>query len=253
MSDWQNIERFTPKVIERLGHYVYLYLDPRTGEPFYVGKGKGNRCFAHLKDTSMTRKAERIAELKKLGLRPRIEILKHGLTAEEAFLVESTAIDLIGVQHLTNEVTGHGGAGDRSKAGVAEVQAELSATPVTIRDPVILITINKLYRPDLSLPDIYDATRSAWKINPTRHKPKYALSVYRGIVRAAFAITAWHEAGTTLQVLERDGKQAHGPRSGRWEFVGTRADDKVWRRYVGKSVREYAKPGAQNPILFVNC
>ncbi len=253
MSDWQNIERFTPKVIERLGHYVYLYLDPQTGEPFYVGKGKGNRCFAHLKDKSKTRKAKRITEIKKRGLQPRIEILKHGLTADEAFLVESTAIDLIGVQHLTNEVTGHGGSRDRSKAGVAEVQAELSATPVRITDPVILITINKLYRPDLSLPDIYDATRSAWKINPARHNPEYALSVYRGIVRAAFTITAWHKAGTTLKTYEHDGYRPEGLRSDRWEFVGTRATDKVWRRYVGKSVRDYAKPGAQNPILFVNC
>lgn len=253
MSDWKAIERFTPKVIERLGHYVYLYIDPQTGVPFYVGKGRGNRCFAHLKAQPGTPKAQRIAELKKLGRSPRIEILRHGLTADEAFLVESTAIDLIGVQHLTNEVTGHGGSRDRSKAGVAEVQAELSATPVEIEDAVILITINKLYRPDLSLPDIYDATRSAWKINPDRHNPEYALSVYRGIVRAAFAITAWHPAGTTLKTYEHDGYRPDGLRADRWEFVGTRATDKVWRRYVGKSVREYAKPGAQNPILFVNC
>lgn len=253
MNDWNEIDKFTPKVIERLGHYVYLYLDPRTGKPFYVGKGKGNRCFAHLKGSAGSKKAEHIAELRKLGLRPRIEILRHGLSADEAFLVESAAIDLIGVQHLTNEVTGHGGAGDRSKAGVAEVQAELSARPVKISDPAILITINKLYRPDLSLPDIYDATRSAWKINPDRRRPEYAFSVYRGIVRAVFKIKAWHEAATTLQVLDRDRSHQHSSRSGRWEFVGTQSDKKVWHRYVGKSVRDYTKPGAQNPILFVNC
>ena len=48
---------FTSKVKEKLKHYVYLYLDPRTNVPFYVGKGTGNRCFAHLKDGAESGKA----------------------------------------------------------------------------------------------------------------------------------------------------------------------------------------------------
>jgi hypothetical protein len=32
-----------PEVAERLGYYVYLYIDPRDGKPFYVGKGKNAR------------------------------------------------------------------------------------------------------------------------------------------------------------------------------------------------------------------
>ena len=43
------MQRFTPKVIERLKYYVYVYIDPRNDRPFYIGKGKGNRVFAHLK------------------------------------------------------------------------------------------------------------------------------------------------------------------------------------------------------------
>ena len=38
---------FTPFVEEQLGSYVYLLTDPRNGEIFYVGKGLGNRVFAH--------------------------------------------------------------------------------------------------------------------------------------------------------------------------------------------------------------
>ena len=35
-------DTFTPEVQERLGYYVYRLIDPRNGETFYVGKGKGN-------------------------------------------------------------------------------------------------------------------------------------------------------------------------------------------------------------------
>lgn len=30
--------RISPEVAERLSYYIYLYVDPRTGKPFYVGK-----------------------------------------------------------------------------------------------------------------------------------------------------------------------------------------------------------------------
>ena len=41
---------FTPDVIEQLNYYVYRLIDPRDGKTFYVGKGKGNRVFAHVND-----------------------------------------------------------------------------------------------------------------------------------------------------------------------------------------------------------
>jgi hypothetical protein len=36
-------DSFPPEVIDRLKWYVYRLVDPRNGETFYVGKGKGNR------------------------------------------------------------------------------------------------------------------------------------------------------------------------------------------------------------------
>jgi hypothetical protein len=240
--------KFSRKAIEALGYYVYIYLDPRNGRPFYIGKGKGNRVFSHLADESESEKTRVIRELKKRGLEPQIEILKYGLSEQEAHLVESTAIDLIGVQNLTNMFRGHG-AGYRGRTAVESLIATLAAKPVTIRDPVMLININRLYHHGLSGSELYDTTRGIWRVGVRRDKARYALSVYQGIVREVYRIAGWFPAGSTMSRLSATPEQ----REDRWEFVGDIAEDPVRIRYKDRSVRAYLPKGAQNPIHYVNC
>ena len=45
----KKIEKFSPEVCKELKFYVYRLLDPRNGETFYIGKGKDNRVFQHIK------------------------------------------------------------------------------------------------------------------------------------------------------------------------------------------------------------
>src|SRR4030067_992330 len=95
----------TSVVAKILKSYVYVYIDPRNGKPFYIGKGKGHRLFAHLKDQSDIEKVAKIAEIRRNRKEPRIEILRYGLSDLEAHLVEAASIDLIGKAKLTNRVS----------------------------------------------------------------------------------------------------------------------------------------------------
>ncbi len=72
-----------PEVAERLGYYVYVYVDPRDDKPFYVGKGKNGRALAHLNATAENRKTSTIAAIRQAGLEPRIDVLAHKLKDEE--------------------------------------------------------------------------------------------------------------------------------------------------------------------------
>ena len=57
-------DKFPPGVEKRLNWYVYRLIDPRNGETFYVGKGRGNRIFAHVKDALSLAKDEKENDLK---------------------------------------------------------------------------------------------------------------------------------------------------------------------------------------------
>ncbi|XHC24411.1 hypothetical protein ABWH91_08885 [Phycisphaerales bacterium ac7] len=244
------MNRFSAKVTEQLKFYVYLYIDPRTEKVFYIGKGRGNRVFSHLRTQDDSEKTRIISELRDLKLQPRIELLKYGLTEQEAFLVEATAIDLINVSNLTNAARGHGSRYG-ARASVEEVQASLCAEPVTIVHNVLLININREFRYGLSAIELYDATRSAWKLGEKRESADYALSVYRGVVREVYRVGAWLPAGATMRAKDEATDGRSPERDGRWEFVGEVAEEPVRRLYLGKLISAYFPKGNQNPVKYV--
>ena len=229
--------------------YVYVYIDPRDGKPFYIGKGKGDRLFSHLSlishpdDPSEGQKVQRIAELKAAHLEPRIDLLCYGLSDAEARLVEAAAIDLIGRPPLTNLKAGDHSPGF-GRITSHEAIVMLTAKPVVVREKALLITINRLYRSGMSPEELYEATRGSWVIGPRRAKVELALAVCQGVVREVYRIRAWHPAAT-LEYKTREAPINRG--SVRWEFEGDVAED-VRGDYVDGSVGK----GGQNPIRYVN-
>jgi hypothetical protein len=170
------------------------------------------------------------------------------LSENEALLVEQTAIDLLNVGNLTNQTRGHGSRHE-SRASVEQVATMLNAKEVVISEPVILINISRLFRYGMTEFELYEATRIAWKVGAKRERAIYAFSIYKAVVREVYQIQAWLPGNSTL----RSSRSTIEIDDDRWEFVGKLASDNIRQKYVGKSVSNYQKTGAQNPIKYVNC
>jgi hypothetical protein len=177
-----------PEVAHRLGYYVYLYIDPRNEQPFYVGKGQGGRALSHLSEEAESRKCARIAELRAVGKEPRIDILAHGLRDEEtAFRIEAAVIDLFGLDALTNEVRGWRSL-EVGRIPLAELTMYYAATPVAVEVPALLIRINRLYRHNMTALELYEATRGVWILGARCTKAQFAFAVFEGVVREVYEI-----------------------------------------------------------------
>jgi hypothetical protein len=253
------LTEFPLGVVERLGFYVYCLIDPQTDQIFYIGKGTGNRIFAHINaalvNELLSDRLDRIREIHKSGLEVKHLIHRHGLTEKEAFEVEAALIDFLSVNKLTNQVHGYN-SDDRGQMMLSEVIAKYQAPVIEIIEPVILITVNQFYKRGIGSDELYEITRGKWFINPKKHKPEYAFSIYKGIVREVYEIDRWLPATIDDTEIRRkwvaeNSIDATVKQTNRWQFEG-RASDKL-RHYVGGSVEKYSKVGAQNPIRYVNC
>ncbi len=133
---------------EKHPYYVYCLVDPRNNQTFYIGKGKGNRIFAHRQaalnmlrksdlleenETVRTLKIKTIQEINGMKLKISSYILSYGLTESEAYASENALINyaqLIQGLSLTNLVKGHG-----SKAmSVEEIEDRYGFQPMSINE-----------------------------------------------------------------------------------------------------------------------
>lgn len=237
---------FNASLIEQIQFYVYLLIDPRDKHVFYVGKGNGNRVFAHahaaLSETEANSKLDRIHQIIAEGLEVQYTILRHGLSEKEAYEIEAALIDYIGIATLDNLVQEHYGD-ERGKTSIGDIFARYDSGKITITEPAILITINRLYRRGMDAHSLYEATRGNWVIGEkTRAKAQYAFAVYQGVVREVYEILEWEHVDDPNPAIKI---------RNRWRFEGHIATG--LRHYVNGSVVDYLTQGAQNPIRILNC
>lgn len=242
------VNHFPKNVIENLKNYVYIYSDPITEKIFYVGKGKGNRVFDHLKDKKECEKVDYLNTLLNKGLQPKIEILIHGIEDDSVLRIESAIIDLLGIANLTNKQVGFKSA-EFGRMTVQQIISAYSKQRVEIKEPSILIRINQEFRYSMTDIELYDFTRGYWKINIARaQNAKYAFAVYNGIIQEVYVIKTWLKAGESMNIR---GKVENI--DDRVEFVGNIAEEEIRQKYKFKSVESFFRKGNANPIMYINC
>jgi hypothetical protein len=236
---------FPPGVAAKLGTYVYLLVDARTGRPFFVGRGRGDRCHRHVEaaraaadDGAPSSKyplLDRIREAESGGRPVRIEILRRGLTQDEADLVEATVADALGLGYETRL------GSQRSPSHV--VGAALAKRAKIRQDHrVVLLRVG----PHGSATD-YASARHGWRIGKrwvdaaSGRSPTWAAVVAGELVDTVYRIDAWVPSPS-----------AAGAVSDRFSFVGT-PDPELDARYAGRSVRAYLGTGTPSAVTYVWC
>lgn len=227
------------EVAARLGPYdVYLLVDPATDEAFYVGKGTGARLLAHgvaadlAAEAGASSRVARIRAVRVQGREPRLEVVRYGLTEQEALLVEAALIDCL--PNLTNKVSGHGAAEGRMP--LTELVVRYGAPPLTATDPpVLLIRLTPRpvsldppeeleagyfrtragWYPGIPAADLLEATRGWWNVNPRsveRRGVHHVVAVVEGVTRGLYAVDSGSgrggrmDGGRSLLASSRQGR-----------------------------------------------
>ncbi len=246
------IIEFSQSTSDKLGYYVYRLIDPRNGQTFYVGKGKGNRVFQHVQgaidyydgvekkeidEANDPNKLRIIQEIREAGLKVIHIIQRWNLTEKEAFEVEAALIDVF--PGLANIQSGHGV--EYGICNAKELEARLSAKiydePQDFKYMIIKVRwwrieeMTELYGPNNAR---YEATRGCWRIStPNIDKYPFVLSVTDGLVKEVYKVNEWHAKGE------------------RKEFTGEVASEDIRSRFVGKRIPEYYREkGMASPVLY---
>ncbi len=136
-----NSEAFPADVVQKLKTYVYRLIDPRNGETFYIGKGQGNRVFAHihaeqnLEGDELDNKVKRIREIRLAGFEVAHVIHRHGMDEATAFEVESALIDAY--PGLTN-LAGGVGSNEFGAMHAKEIVRRYAAEPAVFQHKALL-------------------------------------------------------------------------------------------------------------------
>lgn len=239
------ISAFSQRTIEALAYYVYALVDPRDNRIFYIGKGCGNRVFQHAKDSlnenDQSLKLDIIRDILREGKQVCLYILRHNLTEETAYVVESVLIDLLTYSKfnttnlLANVVAGHH-QWDEGIKNTDEINSLYNCMKIEVNpgDTLLLVSLNKSFDQSKAngvyrRPDIYEATRKYWKISKNAPEEiKYVLGVYKGVVRCVIEVKTWK-----WTTVSEDGKTL---KSERCIFEGDVLDDSP---YMNKDVSDY--------------
>ena len=236
---------FRQSVKEALRYYVYALVDPRDNRIFYIGKGRDNRVFQHaeaaLVDNTPGMKLDTIRSIISEGKEVAYYIIRHNLEENEAYLIESTLIDMLTYprfnhnNQLTNLIAGHH-QWDEGIKSIEEINVLYDCPKIEIKngDYILLVNLNRSFNQAKAEGvykryDIYESTRKYWKISSEKATHiGYVLGVYKGVVRCVIKVKSY-----SFVTQAEDGTIFSKPRCC---FEGNTYSDSL---YMNKDVSEY--------------
>ena len=120
---------------------------------------------------------------------------------------------------------------------------------IEIMEPLVLISITVSFREGC---DVYEAVRYAWRVKVERiRRYKLVLAHVRGSVKGAYRPTQWLEAtGENFPLMDGIPGRRRNDMTGRYGFVGERAENAVWDLYVGKKVPDRYLKQYSGPVQY---
>ena len=122
------------------GYYVYALINPETDQIIYIGKGKGRRMFAHVREVKggniprvSLKKYKALRDLVEAGITPVETVLFCTDTEGEAFRLERALISGIGLKNLANSVPGTMCAAQRDKLWAEIFKSKIMPKDVWLR------------------------------------------------------------------------------------------------------------------------
>lgn len=222
-------------------HYVYLLIDPRNNEVFYVGQGVNSRVNQHQQEAKKsdkeTDKINRIKDILDAGYEVKKFIYSSNNTKDEAFDKEEELINFyrtIYPGQLTNIQSGRKSKHTMTPEELADITTNYEMVDFG-DEKIMLIKQNHSWDYSNNDQDRYNAFRGDWKVDKSKiYKVDLICIVYDGIIQYVCKPKKWIPKYTDSNGVYYDKKN----KNPRFEFEGQIIKG---HKYCKKSIIGYKK------------